>query len=406
MPLQSNSHTRTGSNSSLSSNFFPLNNSNNNDQIEVQAQLTDHPAFKIKYHRSNSIVSIATSSESNSLPNIKVLGTGGTIASKGLTSHQTAGYEVDLTIEDLVNSIPDLSTTCNLEYEQVLNIDSKEFDTEALLKLYRQIINDLPHYDGIVITHGTDTMEETAFFLQSTISTYKPIVLCGSMRPSTAISSDGPMNLYQAIIIASNQMSKNRGVLITLNDSIGSGFYITKSNANSLDTFKSIGQGYIGNFVNNEIRYFYPANKPLGLTSFDVGMDVEVIPEVVVIYAHQGLNNEMIKVILDNMKEVKGLVLATMGAGSLSETTNQMLYELVKDYEEEFPIVYSKRSMDGMVPIGSLPKVKVNEKGDKEVFKNAIAGGYLNPQKARILLQLCLNDKMDLNQIKEVFSTV
>lgn len=158
-------------------------------QVEIESDFSiDRPTFKIKYHRSNSINSITTdtlsaiSEDTSSLPTIKVLGTGGTIASKGLTSHQTAGYEVDLTIEDLISSIPDLSQTCQLEYEQVLNIDSKEFNNESLLLLHHKIVTDLNKYDGIVITHGTDTMEETAFFIQSTINTYKPIVFCGSMR--------------------------------------------------------------------------------------------------------------------------------------------------------------------------------------------------------------------------------
>ena len=422
----------------IESHFSTDDEINHPGNIFNDDQISHLPTIKIKYHRSNSVHSISSansfdganniSGDISLLPTIKVLGTGGTIASKGVSSHQTAGYEVDLTIEDLVSTIPDLSQTCQLEYEQVLNIDSKEMDNSSLLKLYHKIQLDLPHYDGIVITHGTDTMEETAFFLQSTINTFKPIVLCGSMRPSTAISSDGPMNLYQAIVIASNRESRGRGVLIALNDRIGSGFYITKSNANSLDTFKSIGQGYVGNFVNNEIRYFFPPAKPLGLTMFHIndlfsssssssaigGNDIiPCLPEVTIIYAHQGLNNEIFKFVINDLKS-KGIILATMGAGSMSDKTNQYLSDLLIN-NPNYPIVYSKRSMDGMVPIGSLPKVLavIKDAADngkpatkKVPFVNAIAGGYLNPQKARIILQLCLNEGMDLSKIKNVFKTV
>ncbi|KAG7663790.1 uncharacterized protein J8A68_002650 [[Candida] subhashii] len=370
--------------------------------IESDASNLDHPSFKLRYNRSNSISSNLSDYETpTGLPTIKVLGTGGTIASKGLTSHQTAGYEVDLTIEELINAIPDLSTTCQLEYEQVMNIDSKEITHTEILTLYQKIQLDLLKYDGIVITHGTDTMEETAFFIQSTINTKKPIVFCGSMRPSTAISSDGPMNLYQAIVIAAHRQSKNRGVLIALNDRIGSGFYITKSNANSLDTFKSIGQGYIGNFINNEIRYFFPAAKPQGLTYFHISPNPQ-FPEIPILYAHQGFNNNLIKVSIESLG-AQGLVLATMGAGSMSEKTNQYLADL--NLPPNFPIVYSKRSMDGMVPIGALPKVKAKN-GEVGVLKNAIAGGYLNPQKCRLLLQLCLNEGYGLDEIKRVFKGV
>ncbi|KAI5959274.1 uncharacterized protein KGF55_005424 [Candida pseudojiufengensis] len=375
-------------------NYVPLISDDQKHQVEIANLEADHVAFKLRY-RSNSIISATTTEDERPLPSIKILGTGGTIASKAESSKATAGYEVDVTIEELVRNIPDLSTTCLIEYEQVLNIDSTEMNLKESAILRNQIVEDLKKFDGIVITHGTDTMEETAFFIQSTINTSKPIVICGSMRPSTAISSDGPMNLYQAIVIASSPDSYDRGVLIALNDRIGAGFYITKSNANSLDTFKSIGQGYIGNFVNNEVRFYYPPAKPLGLTFFDL-KPVFNLPEVPIVYAHQGLNTKILEFTINNMN-AKGLVIATMGAGSLSSETNKYLSSVV---DINFPIIYSKRSMDGMVPIGALPKI------NGRVFENAIAGGYLNPQKARILLQLCLNEGYDLKRIKKVFKGV
>ncbi|CAL1189235.1 L-asparaginase 1 [Candida parapsilosis] len=381
-------------------NFVPLSNVNEScttcpQQVEITYFTKyDHHAFKLRY-RSNSIISASTTEEEKPLPVIKILGTGGTIASKAQSSNVTAGYAVDLTIEELLSHIPDLSTTCILEYEQVMNIDSKDMGLPEVAKLYKQIKEDLSKYDGIVITHGTDTMEETAFFIQSTINTDKPIVFCGSMRPSTAISSDGPMNLYQAIVIASHPESHGRGVLIALNDRIGAGYYITKSNANSLDTFKTVGQGYIGNFVNDEVKYYFPAAKPLGMTYFELGEQFN-LPEVPIIYAHQGLNNKILELSLKEMN-AKGLVIASMGAGSLSAETNEFLHNLVTP---GFPIIYSKRSMDGMVPLGGLPRF------NGKVFDNAVAGGYLNPQKARILLQLCLNEGYDLSKIKKVFKTV
>lgn len=381
-------------------NFVPLSNINEDSSAcPQQVEITDftkldHHAFKLRY-RSNSIISASTIEDEKPLPVIKILGTGGTIASKAQSSNVTAGYAVDLTIEELLSHIPDLSTTCILEYEQVMNIDSKDMGLLEVATLYRQIKEDLSKYDGIVITHGTDTMEETAFFIQSTINTEKPIVFCGSMRPSTAISSDGPMNLYQAIVIASHPQSYGRGVLIALNDRIGAGYYITKSNANSLDTFKTVGQGYIGNFVNDEVKYYFPAAKPLGMTYFELDAEFN-LPEVPIIYAHQGLNNKILELALKELN-AKGLVIATMGAGSLSAETNEFLSNLVGP---GFPIIYSKRSMDGMVPLGGLPKF------NGRVFDNAVAGGYLNPQKARILLQLCLNEGYDLKRIKKVFKTV
>lgn len=374
--------------------------------LDVDTQ-GDRSHFLIRY-RSNSLVSSNLSDpgpvESEPiLPTIKVLGTGGTIASKGSNAHQTAGYKVDLTIEDLIKSIPDLSTTCNLEYEQVMNVDSGEMGTDEILTLSHKIHEDLNKYDGFVVTHGTDTMEETAFFLQLTIHTYKPIVMCGSMRPSTAVSSDGPMNLYQAISIAAHRSTRGRGVLIALNDRIGSGFHITKSNANSLDTFKSSNHGDIGHFVNNEIHYYFPPAKPLGITYFDV-RSATTLPEVPIIFAHQGLNNKLIELAYKELGS-QGLIFATMGAGTLAAATFDFIGNLFEG--QKVPLVYSKRTMDGMVPVASLPATyKSDTAGARIPFTNNIAGGYLNPQKSRILLQLCLNDEMNTLQIKDCFRGV
>lgn len=364
--------------------------------IQEDVHDIEHPIFKIKY-RSNSIISSGGLSDKDGdlrLPVIKVLGTGGTIASKGSSSFQTAGYEVDLTIQDLINTIPDLSTTCELQYEQIMNIDSKEIGTAELQHIYLKVVESIEECDGIVITHGTDTCEETAFFLESTVNTPKPIVICGSMRPSTAISSDGPMNLYQAIVVAADKRSRRRGVLVALNDRIGSGYYITKSDANSLDTFKSLGQGYLGNFVNNEVHYYFPPNKPSGMTNFYLNENqlTGEFAEVPVIFAHQGLNNQLIELAI-NQLDAKGLVLATMGAGSMSDATNKFICQI--STEKKIPVIYSKRSMDGTVPIGALPKMENN------TF--LVASGYLNPQKSRLLLQLCLDKGLNIHEIRRTF---
>ena len=368
---------------------------------EYEIHDDSHSQFRV-VQRTTLNLSIASISldDERQLPTIKVLGTGGTIALKGSTGSQTAGYKVDLTIEELVALIPDLTLTANLEYEQVFNVDSKEINSDELLQLYQKVKEGLKEYDGIVITHGTDTMEETAFFLQCAINTDKPIVLCGLMRPSTAILSDGPMNLYQAISIASDPSSRGRGVLVALNDRIGSGFYITKLNANSLDTFKLAGQGYLGNFVNNEVHYYYPPSKPLGLVYFDVD-PFDAPEDVVILYGHQGISNRVIELILSGLACL-GLVLATMGAGLMADATNDFIATLTRKLQ--IPVVYLKRLMDGMVPTAAIPRHATNRAtGEVFPYTNAIAGGYLNPQKARILVQLCLAQNMDIAAIRKVF---
>lgn len=375
----------------------PINKEDPLFDLDFQGDPKDveHAQFAIKY-RSNSTSSLESVAPPK--PKIKILGTGGTIASKGVMAHQTAGYKVDLTIEEIMKTIPDLSGVCELAYEQILNIDSKEIGAPQLQTIYNHVKADLAHYDAIVITHGTDTMEETCFFLQFTLSTYKPIVLCGSMRPSTAISSDGPMNLYQAIMIAAEPESKGRGILVAFNDRIISGYFLKKSNANSLDTFNAIGQGYLGNFVNNRIYYYFPPSKPLGVSYIPLPAEFNFdLPEVAVMFAHQGFNPKAIELFIEQLN-VKGLVIATMGAGSMSDETNREVFRLSNKHH--VPVIYSKRSMDGMVTIGSLPKF------DDLVCENIIASGSLSPQKLRILLQLCLVSGMEMERVKGYFQRV
>lgn len=388
-----NSKTRTGinnpidstisSDSTLSASTIINNNTNNISTSQHSDTIPNNIRSRYihNYHQ---------------LPRIKILGTGGTIASKGGSSSATADYHVDLTIQDMLDAIPDISQICEIEYEQLCNVDSKDISESQLLSIHNGISSALQKFDGIVITHGTDTLSETAFFIESTIDSGDvPIVFVGSMRPSTSVSADGPMNLYQAICIASSWKSKGRGILVSLNDQISAGYYITKTNANSLDSF-NVRQGYLGNFVNNEIYYYYPPVKPQGVHKFKLKLNHDnkdkyngnKLPPVCILYGHQTMDPEMIDLVKDHYD---GIVIATMGAGSLPDEVNDKCVSLFNK-----PIVYSKRSMDGMIPIANLPK-----NGN-----NIIASGYLNPEKSRILLQLCLLSNYSLDEIKYVFNGV
>ncbi|AQZ17787.1 hypothetical protein BZL39_M03440 [Zygosaccharomyces parabailii] len=370
-----------------------------NDNLEIKTICPDaeKSLFTIEstesdIQRETEASAALTSDQHNTLPRIKILGTGGTIASKGADSSQTAGYHVDLSIQELLESIPDISGVCQIEYEQLCNVDSKDINEEILLKIYKGISDSLQSFDGIVITHGTDTLAETAFFIESTIDFGDlPVVFVGSMRPSTSVSADGPMNLYQAICIAADSESRGRGVLVSLNDQISAGYYITKTNANSLDSF-NVRQGYLGNFFNNEVHYYYPPVKPLGCHKFKLRLEEYMptprFPEVCIIYAHQSVDPELVDIVA---KRYKGLVIATMGAGSLPKAVNE------RCLAQTIPIVYSKRSMDGMVPDVNLP----HPSGEKP--SNVIASGYLSPEKSRILLQLCLTKSYTIQEARNVF---
>lgn len=158
--------------------------------------------------------------QNSNLPNVTIFATGGTIASSGSTTTQTTNYQVGVGIEELVNAVPPLCNISNVSGMQVTNVDSSSMNTSILLDLSRRITASLddPSTHGAVITHGTDTLEETAFFLDLTITSQKPVVVTGSMRPSTALSADGPLNLYQAVKLAAANDTSNRGVMVVLNE--------------------------------------------------------------------------------------------------------------------------------------------------------------------------------------------
>lgn len=333
-------------------------------------------------------------SVNSSLPTVKIFGTGGTIASKGDTSATTAGYSIGLTVDDLIDAIPSLAEKANLDYLQISNVGSNSLNYTHLIPLHHNISETLASddYDGAVVTHGTDTMEETAFFLDITLKSEKPTILVGAMRPSTATSADGPMNLYQAVSIAGSEEAKGRGTMITLNDRIASGFYTTKINANTLDTFKAQEQGYLGLFINDDIEFYYPPVRPNGWHYFDISnvTDASEIPEVVILYSYQGLNPELVVQAVEKLG-AKGIVLAGSGAGSWTNTGDIFNKEMFDKYG--IPIVASHRTADGSVPLG-----------DSDDY--TISSGFLNPQKARILLQMCLYSGYSNDQIRTVFSGV
>ena len=152
-------------------------------------------------------------------PNIRILATGGTIAGTGGSSTATNYTAGQMAIATLLEAVPELQDIANVEGEQVVRIGSQDMSDEVwliLAKRINELLND-PNVDGIVITHGTDTMEETAYFLNLTVHSDKPVVLVGAMRPSTAISADGPRNLYNAVVTAAAPESRDKGVLVVMN---------------------------------------------------------------------------------------------------------------------------------------------------------------------------------------------
>src|SRR5207244_2979152 len=190
---------------------------------------------------------------------VMVLATGGTIAGSGASSTTVVGYTAaTVGIETLLNAVPELKTVANVTGEQVLQIASENMNNDYWLKLAKRVNTLLAQndVDGIVITHGTDTIEETAYFLNLVVKSQKPVVIVGAMRPSTAISADGPINLYNAVILAGSKAAVGKGVLVSLNDQINGARDVTKTNTSTADTFKSTELGMLG-YIQGGKPYFY-----------------------------------------------------------------------------------------------------------------------------------------------------
>ena len=205
---------------------------------------------------SAAILLAAVSASAADLPNVKILATGGTIAGSAASATQTTGYEAGkIAIQTLIDAVPQIKEVADVSGEQIVKISSNNMDTPTLLKLAKRCNEPLAQkdVDGIVITHGTDTLEETAYFLNLTVRSDKPVVLVGAMRPATAISADGPMNLLNAVRVAVNKESVGKGVLVAMNDVINNARDVTKTNTTNVATFRAPDLGNIGYIAGGKI---------------------------------------------------------------------------------------------------------------------------------------------------------
>ena len=311
-------------------------------------------------------------------PNIVILATGGTIAGAAATGTQAAYTSGAVTIDAMIAAVPGVKDMATIKGEQISNIGSQDMSLEIMLKLAKRI-NELMNrsdVDGIVITHGTDTMEETAFFLNLVVKGDKPVVIVGSMRPSTAVSADGPLNLYNAIGVAIDPNARGRGVLVVMNDWIHAAHSLTKTSTTAIQTFMSPLRGVLGvaNYGKNDF-YNTPQWKHTSASEFDVN-GVDKLPRVDIVFAYADMPADLIDASVTN--GAKGIVIAGVGNGNMNKASLDAAANAVK---KGVVIVRSTR-----VPTGAVGRnVEVND--DELGF---IASDELNPQKARLLLSLAL----------------
>ena len=325
------------------------------------------------------------------MKNISIIATGGTIAGRAASSTQLTGYTAGAySVEDLLSSVPALGEIAQISGEQLCNIDSSSMTDELLLRL-AQRCNELlaqEDVDGIVITHGTDTLEETAFFLNLTVQNAKPVVLVGSMRPATAVSADGPLNILNAVRVAACDASTGQGVLVVMNDEIYSGRDVTKTNTENVATFKAPNGGPLGFVVDGGVRYYYRSARPHTLQSEFVVSKQTSLPRVDIIYTHVGEDRVFVDAAC--AAGAQGIVYAGSGMGSIHEGAEQALAEAAA---RGVVVVRSSRTGSGLVTAGL-------ERWQQAGFLHA---DNLNPQKTRLLLQLALTKTHERSEVQSLF---
>lgn len=362
---------------------------------DTRQQKTEERRMKVHRFIAGTVLAvialIAYTGSAYALPRIKVVATGGTIAGAQPDTKE-AGYKAGtFRVEDLIKAVPQLKTIAEVSGEQVANIGSQDMNDAVWLKLAHRV-NELarqPDVDGIVITHGTDTMEETGYFLNLVLKSDKPVVMVGSMRPATSISPDGPMNLYNAVAVAGNPEARGRGVLVVMNDEIHSAREIQKQNTTRLDTFQSPNRGRCG-LVTMGRAIFFGRPTPLHTVSSEFSVeDAAQMPRVEIVYGHANMGRELID---DAVKAgVQGIILAGVGDGN---ATAPAIQALAAAAEKGVAVVRSSRTGSGVV----ARNVEVND--DRYHF---IASMDLNPQKARVLLMLGLMKTSDPNRLQDYF---
>jgi L-asparaginase len=325
------------------------------------------------------------------LPTVAVLATGGTIAGAAESDVQAGYTSGQVGVEQLLNAVPQAKKLANMRGEQISNIGSQDMNDEVWIKLATRI-NELlaqPDVAGVAITHGTDTIEETAYFLNLVVKSKKPVVLTAAMRPSTALSADGPLNFYNAVAVAANKDAPGRGVLVVVNDWIHGASSLTKTSTTAVQTFLSPQSGLIGTVAYGEPEWYRgPVGRNTANSEFTVDKNT-VLPRVDIIMAYENMDGKLIDAAVAS--GAKGLVIAGVGNGNMTKAAVDALSAQAK---KGIVCVRASRVATGQVG----RNVEVDD--DKNGFVASLAH---NPQKARVLLRLALTKTKDPKVIQRYF---
>ncbi|MCD6597826.1 MAG: type II asparaginase [Bacteroidales bacterium] len=327
-------------------------------------------------------------SQDKNLKNIVILATGGTIAGAGASSTGSAYTSGQVGIESMIDAVPNIRDLANLDGEQTVNVGSQDMSVEVWLILANRI-NELlakDDVDGIVITHGTDTQEETAFFLNLTVKSDKPVILVAAMRPSTALSADGPLNLYNGVAVAADPNAKGRGVMVVINDAIYSAHSVKKMLTTPVQAFMAPEHGLMGTVNFGLVEFFH---QPHGLHTVNSEFSIEGVkelPRVDIVYGCADMSTDLIDIMIK--AGAKGIVIAGVGDGNMNKGTLEAAKKATKN---GIPVVRATR-----VPVGAV--LIHGEVVDKDY--GTVSSDELNPQKARIILMLALQQDKNMSREK------
>jgi L-asparaginase len=325
------------------------------------------------------------------LPNVVVLATGGTIAGAAASDVQAAYTSGQVGVEQLLAAVPQAKKLAVMRGEQISNIGSQDMNDEVWLKLAGRIneLTAMSDVDGIVITHGTDTIEESAYFLNLVVKSKKPVVLTAAMRPSTALSADGPLNFFNAVAVAASKEAVGRGVLVVANDWIHGAGSLTKTSTTAVQTFLSPLSGLVGTVAYGEAEFY---RGPVGRSTADSEFSLDgvaALPRVDIVMAHENMDGKLIEAAV--AAGAKGIVIAGVGNGNMTQTA---LDSFAAQAKKGIVCVRSSRVTTGRVG----RNVEVND--DK---LGLVASDALNPQKARVLLRLALLKPRSLSDVQRLF---
>ena len=324
-------------------------------------------------------------------PKVVIIATGGTIAGAA-ASATSAGYQSGAVgVDLLIQAVPTMKEFADVSGEQIASIGSQDMNDEVWLKLAKKVNEHLAKSDvaGVAITHGTDTIEETSYFLHLVVNSDKPVVLTGSMRPSTAMSADGPLNIYNAVAIAADPTARGRGVMVAVDDDIHSGHDIIKTHTTDVGTMKSGEAGLIGaSLFGKNTWYRSPHQVHTSKSEFRIE-GVNTLPRVDIIYAHANMSPDLIAAAVTN--GAKGIVIAGVGDGNMTAKSVEACQAAIA---KGVVVVRSARVNGGII----RRNIELND--DK---LGTVSSMELNPGKARVLLQLALTKTKDAKTIQGYF---